>query len=307
MKKLIRFVIAVVSFLTASLSFSQPVWQPEICLVTVDSATATYISVVWNKPVATDIDSFYIYRADTAPWNYIKVAAIDFADSSVYDDIAVNVNTSWYKYKISAVDFSGIEGPQSVAANSCWLDVVPNMGSGYYTCSWNSYVNTMNPPFMVKCMWDSLGGTAMNQVGGNMITFNSWNHTGYSQANSSTYRLEVEVNNSCSPSRAIINTSRSNLKNVANPALLIETAEQAADLVRAFPNPANGSLNLEWNAAMNVEQVYVTDLVGKIVFTFAPTADQLKQVIDLNTIENGIYFVNFQSAKGVVSKRIVKQ
>jgi hypothetical protein len=308
MKKQLRSFILFFALFTSSVVVSQPAWQPEICAVTVDSATASYISVIWTKPVATDIDSFYIYRADSIPWNYVKIAAVDYADSSVYDDIAVNVNTSWYKYKISAVDLGGIEGVQSDAANSCWLDVVPNMGAGYYTCQWNVYQNNANPPFNVKCMWDSLGGVAMTQVGGNMSTsWTSWNHIGFSLATSSTYRLEVEISNGCSPERAIINTSRSNLKNVSNPTLLIVNAEQAESLVRAFPNPANGNLNLEWNAAMKIEKISVTDLAGKLVFSLIPNESELKRTIGLNSIESGIYFVNFYSAKGIVSKRVIKE
>lgn len=305
MKKQLRSFLLAFSLILAATGFSQPAWTPELCLVTVDSATASYISVLWNKPVATDIDSFYIYRADSTTGAFQKIAAVDYADSSAYDDIAVNVNTTWYTYMISAIDHSGIEGPQSNPANTCLLDVVPFMGSGYFTCMWNPYTNNFNPGQNFRCMWDSLGGTAMTQIGGLMpMAWSSWNHTGFSLHTSSMYRLEVDLSGSCSPSRAIINTSRSNLKNVANPTMLIQTPEHAAGLARVFPNPCNGIFNLEWNAALGVSKIEVRDVAGRLVHAFTPAENQLKKALDLTGSADGIYFVNFYSGKGVVSKRI---
>lgn len=306
MKKLLQNFSLLLFVFTGAAGFSQSTWNPEICLVTVDSSTASYINVIWNKPSVTDIDSFYIYRADSNQTSFQKIAAIAFEDSSVYDDIAVNVNTTWYSYMISALDTNGVEGLQSSPANSCLLDVVPDLSNGYYTCKWNLYQNSSNFPTLSRCLWDSLGNAnSMQQVGNNFpASWTSWNHTGYSQAANSIYRLEVEVGSACSPERAIINSSRSNLKGVANPTLLIKTPEEASSLVRVFPNPSNGIFMLEWNAAMNVMQIEIVDVTGRVIRSFSAGENQLKKSIQLNEA-NGIYFVNFLSAKGVVSKKIV--
>ena len=303
----------ILSFFTLTLSLfvmAQPAWQPEICLVTVDSATSTFISVIWNKPVVTDIDSFYIYRADTSSGQFSKIAAVDYADTSVYDDISVNVNATWYSYLISAIDFNGNEGAKSDTANACLLDVVPNLASGFYTCKWNKYNNGINLPSFYRCMWDSTGNTgSLQQIGSNFSpTWSSWNHYGYSQANTSVYRLEVEVSNACNPSRGLVNTSRSNVKNVANPLTLsLESGADLVKLTRAFPNPVSDNLFLEWNAALGVQRIDMLDVAGKLVLSFIPTEKQLKTSLSLSETPEGVYLVRFSTAGGLLVRKIVKQ
>ena len=305
MKKFLLFFPLI--FSTAFIA--QPSWSPEICLVSVDSATSSFISVIWNKPQATDIDSFYIYRADSNSTAFSKIAAVDFADSSAYDDIAVNVNTTWYSYLVSAIDFNGIEGLKSDTANTCLLDVIPNIASGYYTCKWNKYNNGINQPLFVRCMWDSLGNPAgLQQVGTNWSpTWTSWNHLGYSQANTSVYRLEVEMTNPCNPSRGLINTSRSNVKGVANPLTLGLSAPDMAKFVRVFPNPTSERVQLEWNGTLCVTRIDVIDVCGKTVITNLPSENQLKTTVDLSGIEKGIYLIRFQGLKGAIIQRVVRQ
>lgn len=306
MKTKTKFLFSGILFLISSISFSQPVWNPAICLVTVDELTASYITVIWDKPLASDIDSFYIYRTDSTNQLFAKISAVSYSDSSYYNDVAVSVNTTWYKYKISAIDLAGTEGALSPWAGNCLLDVVPNFVVGAYTCSWNAYQNASNTPTVLRCMWDSIGAGAMNtQIGNNMPpSWTSWNHTGYSLAANSQYRLEVDMGSACSPTRSIINTSRSNIKNLANPLLLIKTPEQLNYLVKTFPNPNNGEFFLEWNASLQITKIEIIDLTGRIIQTITPLQLQLKKTISLNNNASGIYFVNFYSSNGLISKKI---
>jgi hypothetical protein len=307
MKKLYSSITLFV-LLFSGLAFSQPQWAPEICMVTVDSATATYISIIWNKPAATDIDSFYIYRADSNQTNWARIAAIAYEDSSVYDDIAVNVNTIWYAYKINALDTNGVQGAKSLWVSSFLLDVTPDVANGYFTCNWNAYNNPYNTGNLVRCIWDSLGNAnSMQQIGSNFSpSLTTWNHTGYSNAAQSIYRVEAEATNSCTPERALINTSRSNLRGVANPTANIKTMEQLLSLVRVFPNPSANFIQLEWNAALGIKKIELTDVRGRTIQTLIPESTLLKKTIELKDVESGIYFVNFYSVKGIVSNRIIK-
>ncbi|MBC7865283.1 MAG: T9SS type A sorting domain-containing protein [Bacteroidia bacterium] len=297
-------IITTLCLISALAGFSQPTWNPEICMVTVDSATASYVSVIWNKPAVTDIDSFYVYREVTVSV-FSKIAAVAYTDSSVYDDIAVNVNTTSYNYKISAIDLSGIEGQQSNASNSIKLNVA--FKAGYDSCWWTSFQNFSNPATGLRCVWDSSGAMAAFAPIGSTFspTWVTWNHMNQSAADSSHYRLEAYVTNSCDPSRAIINTSRSNVKNLASPTMFINDPQQANLLVRAFPNPSNGIFNLEWNGSMQIGKIEIVDVAGQIVQSFIPEKELLKKTVDLSSNAKGFYFVRFHSAKGIISKRIV--
>jgi Secretion system C-terminal sorting domain len=305
MKNMLRFLPLFFIFSLAA----QPSWQGEICLVSVDSASSSYISIIWNKPVANDIDSFYIYRADSNSTVFSKIASVDYADSSAYDDIAVNVNTTWYSYLVSAIDFNGVEGLKSDTANTCLLNVIPNLASGYFTCKWNKYNNGNNQPSIVRCMWDSLGNAgSLQQIGVNWgPSLTSWNHYGYSQANTSVYRLEVEMTNPCNPSRGLINTSRSNVKGVANPLTLGIASTELTKLARTFPNPANDVLQMEWNGMLGVSKIDIIDLSGKVVHSIAVAANELKLNFKISDFEKGIYLIRFHSEVGPIVQRVVKQ
>lgn len=308
MKKTLQFIF--VLFALTGNVVAQSAWMPEICLVTVDSATSTYVSIIWNKPAVTDIDSFYIYRADSNQTNFTRIAAISFTDSSAYDDIGVNVNTTWYSYLLSTVDTNGIEGSKSDTASTCLLNVVPNIASGYFKCIWNKYNNDANASTLVRCMWDSLGNTSgLHQIGVNWApTLTSWNHMGYSQATQSVYRLENEVTNACSPERGIINTSRSNVRNVANPLTLSANIQLLNDkLVRLFPNPSSEFLNLEWNPSLEIKEIKILDASGRTTESFLIPVNQLQQKLDIFNYQRGVYFICFYSKYGNLVKKIIKQ
>jgi hypothetical protein len=304
MKKRLQKLFICLSLFSATGFSAQSLWTAEICIVTVDSATMSYISVIWNKPAVTDIDSFYIYRENTSGV-FVKIGAVAYADSSVYDDIAVDVNAQAYAYKISALDTLGTEGLQSPEARTAFLTVTPN--GSYNTCAWANYQNTVNPPANLNCIWDSTGSGSFVQIGSTFpSSWTSWNHNNFSAADSSHYCLLSHMSNSCSPSRAVVNTSRSNIKNLVNPSAYINTAEEAEKLVRAFPNPAGGTLNLEWNGSMQVSTIEITGLRGELVYSFSPVKGLFKQSLDISSYAKGIYFVRFYTAKGALAKRIVK-
>lgn len=307
MKKLLPLTIYF-TFLFFGLSYSQPNWNPEICLVTVDSATSTYVSVIWNKPQTGDIDSFYIYRADSNQINFTKIAALSYTDSSAYDDIAVNVNNTWYSYMISAIDSNGIEGNKSDTANTCLLNVIPNIANGYFKCLWNKYNNDANTPTLVRCMWDSLGNTSgLQQIGVNWApTLTSWNHTGYSQAAQSVYRLENEVSNACTPERGVIITSRSNVKNITNPLTLESNQELVLNkLVKVYPNPSTSTVVVEWNSALEIYKIECSDASGRLVEVISTSGNDLKQVINVSGYQKGLYFVSLFGNTSKQVRRIV--
>ncbi|MFN6039266.1 MAG: T9SS type A sorting domain-containing protein [Bacteroidota bacterium] len=306
-KLISTFCLLLVNF---GFTFSQSTWIPEICLVTVDSATSTYVSVIWNKPPATDIDSFYIYRADSNQVNYSKVGSVSFADSSVFDDINVNVNNTWYSYMLSSVDTNGVESLKSDTANTCLLNVVPNIQGGFFKCIWNKYNNGSNTATLVRCMWDSLGNSAsLSQIGVNWApTLTSWNHTGFSQAAQSVYRLEVEVGNACSPERGIINTTRSNVKNVANPLSLSDNFIKLGEkLTRVYPSPACNQISVEWNSAMEISKVILLDASCRVIESQFIDLSCLQTKFDVSALSSGIYFVELLGKNGKITKRITKQ
>jgi polyisoprenoid-binding protein YceI len=72
------------------------------------------------------------------------------------------------------------------------------------------------------------------------------------------------------------------------------------------PNPSNGMFIIrgELNNATKVT-INVTDIQGKIVFQSDETSSVINKTVDLNHVENGMYFINISSEYGRFSDKIL--
>lgn len=69
--------------------------------------------------------------------------------------------------------------------------------------------------------------------------------------------------------------------------------------INVFPNPVNTELTIESKSP--IEKISVYDLSGKLLFEKYKT-----KKIDLSQLEGGVYFLNIQSSRGQVLKKVVK-
>lgn len=72
----------------------------------------------------------------------------------------------------------------------------------------------------------------------------------------------------------------------------------ASEQVTIFPNPSNGEINISTD--LTVESVSLITLNGQIVLTSS------SKKLDLTTFPSGVYFLNIQTNKGIVVKKILK-
>ncbi len=72
-----------------------------------------------------------------------------------------------------------------------------------------------------------------------------------------------------------------------------------------YPNPSNGEVTLETAVYMEGASLQVLDVTGKIVFQ--TTITKPKEVVDLKSVSNGIYFVKLQSQTTLSMVKLVKQ
>jgi len=72
---------------------------------------------------------------------------------------------------------------------------------------------------------------------------------------------------------------------------IIKSKKIKTDFVKLFPNPNNGNLNLKTNTAL--DNVFVTDLNGKIIAKLSDNLAVGKHFFRLDYLPNGIYFIKF--------------
>lgn len=83
--------------------------------------------------------------------------------------------------------------------------------------------------------------------------------------------------------------------------------------LQAYPNPFSEQLSIEWNPVEELKSVYITDLLGRIVFQLNET-EALDGKLFLNSndwnsspIPEGIYFLNMRFENRIESAKLVKK
>lgn len=74
-------------------------------------------------------------------------------------------------------------------------------------------------------------------------------------------------------------------------------------LLKIYPNPANDMITVQYPG---MRQITITNIVGQRIVSqeFQPAGHRL---VDISSLESGVYFITLDTADGVVSTRFVKQ
>jgi hypothetical protein len=101
---------------------------------------------------------------------------------------------------------------------------------------------------------------------------------------------------------AYINTIVSEFK----PNVLSNTAFLASNF-SFYPNPNNGTFNLQFKELVSDFNVEIFDITGKMIYIneFYQNSDLIKEINIQNEISKGIYFMNIKTNEGLITKKII--
>lgn len=265
---------------TLSIVVNDPVTE-NLCVVTVDD-NSSFNKLVWEKDLTPVLSHYNIYREVTTN-NYSLIATVDVDSLSEYDDIAADPNVTSYKYKITAVDTCGNESPQSNFHSTIHLQF---LGNGNLQWTLYDIENQSNPVDFYEVFRDdsSTGNwnSISNTIPGGNSTFTDVNYANFSNP---SYRVDVIWTNTCTSTRAGVNTSRSNIKNA--PAATVGVDEFVVlDNVNLFPNPSHSSIQL--TGIFDNTQIAIYNNLGQLV-----SSEKINNnsPIDISSLPNGIYTV----------------
>jgi|GEM_PF-660081 len=269
-----------------------PMTAPEICIVSVDSSNKNII--VWNKPVSTAIDSFYVYRETNITGIFNKIASISYDSLSVFVDTTSFPDVQSNKYQISVKDDCGLESAKSAAHKTMHLTINQGMGTTW-NLIWEAYegftVSTYN-------VYRGADANSLIQIGTSPGT-----NTTYSDLNAPAgylyYQVELMIPNFCNPTKSF-NSSRSNVA-TNNPNGISENSI-LSDLFSIYPNPANDKIEISVSQKSEIE---ILNAEGQILKSFNAIAN--RTTVDLSGFAAGVYFVKVQTSKGVAVKKFVKE
>lgn len=272
---------------------------PEICLVTVDSASAKNI-IVWEKPSDQNIAAVNIYRESGGAWVLAGTVPQSSLSRFIDADMTVDPVNSSYTYKISFADTCGNES---------------GLSAFHHTMHLVAY--TMTPSADINLTWVDYSGFSFNSYRilrdtagtGNFILIDSVaagtvNYVDSNPPAGSKYLVEIEHPSGCTATKAVENhnSSRSN-KTFSAPPGAIGELPGLESAILITPNPSNGKFRLLANEALIGGEIEIYDVLGKVVYKSAFSSGNSYD-FDIGN-RGGIYFIRLISEGKIFSGKVM--
>jgi hypothetical protein len=274
----------------------------EICLLTVDSATTTNL-IVWEKVQNTGVDYYNIYRETSFAGQYMLIDTVQASNLSVFNDVVASpLHRSW-RYRISAVDACGQEGPLSRQHKTIHL-VTQQLSANEIKVYWDDYEGIEYGTLDLYRHTDEEGWQLLGSL---PITQTSYLDTPTS-LEGLDYMIEIVPDELCTAARAQdYNSSRSNKANgIFNPGEGTGDSNNSVvensllENVQIYPNPSNGLLYVS-SESEDVINLSIFSTAGARVWEgeFFQT-----EMIDLSHVESGLYFVKLDVGGKTLTRKI---
>ena len=78
------------------------------------------------------------------------------------------------------------------------------------------------------------------------------------------------------------------------------------DLVRIYPNPSNGNINIRINSYVGKVNIQVIDINGRIVNEFINADFNIEKSLNLSSLQTGVYIVKINGDNLNYTKKIIK-
>jgi PKD repeat protein len=275
---------------------------PQICLVSVDTSNNHNI-IIWENNIA-GIQTYQVYRQSSVAGQFNLIATIPADSLSQYEDTLANAGIQPWNYEIRVKDSCNFVSVLSLSHQSIFLTVAANGGT--VDLSWTPYAGTIFSDYYILRKGTLSPWTVVDSVPAGT--------TSYSDLNVPTdtldYMIEIKPANPCDPSRAVINTSRSNIKvqGVNNPTAAVEENELTG-LVNVYPNPVKDMMQVAVKAVKEGQLlISIYDVQGKEVFSSSKTisAGTSTETVPTKNLAEGLYVVQVSFNGKTLHKKIVK-
>ena len=285
----------------------RPPLKNNICLVTVDSATTTNL-VVWEKLEASGIDYYNIYREAGQAGNFMLIDSVDYSLPSMFNDVVASPTAISWRYRISAVNDCGVEGPLSTVHKTIHLNFT-KLNDFVTRLDWNHYSGLQFGSYIISRYTDLDGYQIVDTVPSIISTYNDFPLT----QNGLDYFIGFEINDPCTVvgKAEDFNYVRSNRsRGVFNPGFGTGASNNSIEelnfddaVVRLYPNPIGESFQV-YLEGLNDVKYHITDAHGRIL-----TEGELNSGVNQLSAQGwakGVYFINLIQSNNIRTVKFVK-
>jgi len=265
-----------------------------ICVVGVDSLTNN-IRVVWEEPLTTAIDSFYIYKESNVSNVYTQVGSRAYDSLSVWIDPVSNPAVQSYRYKITALDTCGVETPLSDFHKTIHLTINQGVG-GAWNLIWSHYEGINFGSYNIYRGTSSSNMTLLTTIQSNLNSYTDL----APPTGAVYYQIEIVNPNNCTPTKSTnYGSSKSNIatNDINN---IIEISNE---FISVYPNPTTADFTIEITKGLIGEEYLITDFSGRLLRSGIFYSN--KEKVELDMFSNGIYLIQIKNRN--IQQRIIKQ
>jgi hypothetical protein len=279
---------------------------PQICLVTVDSATRNN-EIVWEKPSINPGIAFYrIYRESSAANVFIPIGTRHVDSLSSFVDSVASPEAKSWKYRLSAVDSCGVESNLSSVHKTIHLlqgiGVLPNS----VNLLWDNYEGIN---FTQQTYYIYRNTTANFQLIDSIAfqpLFNSRSLFSQPVTDPNLYYIvEALPPGTCTATEAkSYNTTRSNASRAAESGIVagVVTRKSTGHTFKLYPVPAKEYIETESEEDYRYE---LMDMLGHVLSRGESQSG--KAWITVAGLSQGTYFLKVFHKEGVSVHKVVKQ
>lgn len=292
---------------------ANPPAENPICIVTVDSLTTSNL-VVWEKAQTSNVDYYNIYRETAVTGTYAKIDTVNYNNVSVFNDVVASPKTKSWRYKISAVNGCGVEGPISQAHKTVHLVTYFDGTLNAQIVVWDDYEGINYSDVDLYRYSNENGWEFISNFANNVYLYEDMSVAGLTGLD---YMIEVTPSSVCTATTGKAqdyNSSRSNkAEGKFNPGFgtgdsnnsLAESNQNFG--VQAYPNPNLGLFTLDFEnyGAINSAEMKIIDIQGRVI-----TKEVLSigsNQIDISNLSNGIYTVIIFDGEFSESLKVIKR
>ncbi len=267
---------------------------PNICIVGVDSLTNKN-RVVWEKPISSGIDSFYIYKESNVSNIYSKIGATNYSDLAVFLDQNSNPAIQAYRYKLAILDTCGTLTNLGDFHKTIHLTINQGIG-GAWNLIWSHYEGISFGSYNIY------RGTSPNNM--SLLTTIQSNLNSYTDlaapAGSVYYQIEIINPTNCNPNKSVnYSSAKSNIVN--NGQNSIEGLSN--DNITIYPNPTSNFITVNVTEGLINQMYSIYDYSGRIIKQ--ANIQKSTEQIDLSAFSTGIYYFKIENKN--IQKMLVKQ
>ncbi len=274
-----------------------------ICLVTVDTLTNNNM-VVWEKPVATDIESFNVYRETATAGEFLLVGNVLYDDESIFiDPVASPAIRSW-RYKIASVNSCGGESELSDFHKTMHVTISLGLG-GSVNLNWDEYQGFSFTAYDVYRHTNQDGWQLIQSMPTNLFSFTEVPPS----LDGLQYMIGVTPPSTCTSTTGKAqdhNSTRSN-----KTASVFDDGTNSVDQIQSgngliiYPNPTIGQLNIVLeNQDESGFNIQLFDARGELIFN--GQSFDATYMLNLSEFADGVYTLIIVTNSQTITNRVIK-